>query len=262
MRSILQTVVLMGAVTLGAGFCAEQAMAQNDSSVELNVRILDMSGNGDDHWTVAWVTKADGNFIKTIWRQGPSMTSSRWNDHCKKYYTTRSNTVLDGYSSSTARDYNSPNSPVIQSWDCRDAAGNLMPDGDYRFWVQYAEDVSHSIDGPYTTVGLLWTKGAAPSTTTYANQGSNFSSMSVVWSPALPPNAAITSIDIQGSAIIITGTGTVGAAYTLVGQTNLDESVIAWTSVGSGSISESGSFSNSIPIDPESSSGFYRLTLP
>jgi hypothetical protein len=137
-----------------------------------------------------------------------------------------------------------------------------MPDGDYKFWVQYAEDVSHTQDGPYTTVGLLWTKGSTPSTTTYPNQGVNFADMFVVWSPELPPNAAITSINIQGSAVYITGTGTVSAAYTVVSHANLNDSVDAWTSVGSGSISGSGSFSNSIPIDLESSSGFYQLTLP
>lgn len=199
---------------LGLGFIGMAATAQTDGSVELNAKIFDMSGNGDDHWTVAWVTKADGTFIKTIWKQGPSMTSSKWSQHCKKYNGVRTNTAIDGYSGATARNYNPPNSPVVQSWDCRDAAGNLMPDGDYKFWVQYAEDVSHSQDGPYTTVGLLWTKGAAPSTTTYANQGSNFSNMSVVWSPVLPPTASFTSMNIQGSAIIITGTGTVSTAYT------------------------------------------------
>ena len=54
------------------------------------------------------------------------------------------------------QDYAGTNSPVILTWNCRDASNNLVADGNYKFWVQYAED---SGQGPYTTSGLLWTKG-------------------------------------------------------------------------------------------------------
>ncbi|VGO23252.1 hypothetical protein SCARR_05359 [Pontiella sulfatireligans] len=75
-------------------------------------------------------------------------------------------------------------------------------------------------------------------------------------------NAMITSVNVQGSAFIITGTGTVGAAYTVVGSTNLNQSVDLWTIIESDSINEAGSFSNSIPLDPAFSHGYYQLTLP
>lgn len=254
--------VKMGCMAvLGMGFVGTAANAQTDGSVELNAKVLDMSGNGTEHWKVAWVTKADGTFIKTIWRQGPSIGSSHWNSHCRTWYQSKSgSTAFDGYSSATAQNYSaSSKNPIKQTWDCRDAGNNLMPDGDYKFWVQYAED---SGQGPYTTVGLSWTKNTTPATTTYVNQGSNFSDMSVVWSPVLPPNATITMVNVQGNAIIIMGTGTVSTAYTVVGTTNLNEAAEAWASVGSGSISEAGSFSNSIPVNAGWSYGFYQLTLP
>jgi hypothetical protein len=260
MKQILSIITM---AVFGMSISATTLLAQTEGSVELNAKILNMSGNGDDHWTVAWVTKADGTFIKTIWRQGPSITRSKWNDHCSAWWAAKNgSTAIDGRSGATARNYNSPNSPVIQTWDCHDTDGNLMPDGDYKFWVQYAEDSSHSQDGPVTTAGLLWTKGGTPSTTTYSNQGSNFSNMKVVWSPVLPPNVDITSVNVQGSAIIITGTGTVSATYAVIGSANLNQSVDAWSTIQSGTINGAGNFSNSIPIDAESPSGYYRVKIP
>jgi hypothetical protein len=94
---------------------------------------------------------------------------------------------------------------VILRWNCRDASNALLPDGNYKFWVQYAED---SGQGPYTTSGLLWTKGPAGATNSYSNQSTNFTNMKVTWTPSAPPSFApvITSAPP-------TGTGTVGVPY-------------------------------------------------
>ena len=56
-----------------------------------------------------------------------------------------------------------------------------MPDGDYKFYVQYAEKAMDNDEGPVTI--LTWTKGAAASTVTPADQAPNFSAMSVAWTP-------------------------------------------------------------------------------
>jgi hypothetical protein len=255
MKSIFSVIAIIG---LGMGIGSTNLFAQTDGGVELNARILDYTGNGTKHWTVVWVTKADGTFIKTIRRQGrPSIGNSHWDKHCRIWYQAKNgSTAFDGVSGATVQNYNSP---IVQQWDCRDAAGNLVPDGIYKFWIQYAED---SGQGPYTTVGLPWTKGATPLTTTYSNQGSNFSNMKVVWSPVLPPNADITSVNVQGNAIIITGTGTVSATYAVIGSANLNQSVDAWSTIQSGTINGAGNFSNSIPIDAESPSGYYRVKIP
>ncbi len=65
--------------------------------------------------------------------------------------------MVDGYTSATASTYTGTNSPVILTWNCRDTNNVLVADGNYKFWVQYAEN---SGAGPYTTNGLLWTKGS------------------------------------------------------------------------------------------------------
>jgi len=205
MKKIL-TVIL--AAVLGASFVTSQAWAQTAGTAKLEATILDYTGSsGASHYCVVWVTTEAGAFIKSLRKQGPSSwTSSQWGSHCSTWNTARAtSTVLDGYSSATATSYTGTNSPVILTWNCQDASNNLMPDGNYKFWVQYAED---SGQGPVTTGGLLWTKGPDAATNTHANQGVNFSNMKVTWTPGAPSAIAPT---ITSAAP--TGTATVGVPY-------------------------------------------------
>ena len=185
------------------------ASAQTDGKASLRATLLDYNGSSTKHWTVVWVTTSSGAFIKTLWRQGPTITSSHWNSHCGQWYAAKSgSTALDGYSSATAPSYTGTNSPVILAWNCRDANNNLVADGTYKFWIQYAEDNGQ---GPYTTSGLLWTKGTAGATNTYPNQGANFAGMQVAWVPDAPPAVAPSITSAAPSA-----NGTVGVPYPFV----------------------------------------------
>ena len=186
------------------------AAAATDGTVRLDTTLLDYNGTGTKHWTVVWVTSASGQFIKTLRKQGPSsFTTTHWNNHCAAWVTARgglsTNTAFDGYTSATANDYAGTNSPLVIYWNCRDGNNELVPDGNYKFWVQYAED---SGQGPYTTNGLLWTKGPTAATNTYPNQGANFSNMKVVWVPSgpVPQPPSITSAPVPAQ-------GTVGVPF-------------------------------------------------
>ncbi len=112
---------------------------------------------------------------------------------------------MDGYTSATATSYSGTNSPVILTWNCRDLNNILVPDGTYKFWVQYAEN---SGAGPYTTNGLLWAKGPAGATNNYANLAPNFTSMQAAWVPSTPPPVAPTITSAPPTA-----NGTVGVPY-------------------------------------------------
>jgi len=192
---------------VGLGLLPSVAIPQTDGSAGLRVTLRDYTGrSGDDHWTVVWVTTESGTFIKTLWRQGPSISRSHWRDHCRVWYDAKNgSTAFDGFSSATARNYSGVNSPVILTWDCRDAGDNLVPDGNYKFWIQYAED---SGLGPFTTSGLLWTKGSSALTKTYPNQGANFANMRVTWVPSTPPPVPPTITSAEPTA-----TGIVGVPY-------------------------------------------------
>jgi hypothetical protein len=182
------------------------APAATDGTVRLDTTLLDYNGTGFKHWTVVWVTTEGGQFIKTLRKQGPSsFTTSHWNSHCSAWVTARgglsTNTAFDGYTSATANDYAGTNSPLVIYWNCRDGNNSLVADGNYKFWVQYAED---SGQGPYTTSGLLWTKGPAAATNTYPDQAGNFTNMKVTWVPSGPPPQApsITSAPVPASGIV------------------------------------------------------------
>lgn len=183
------------------------AFGQTAGSARMEVTLLDYTGtSGSSHYTVAWVTTGSGTFVKSLRKQGPSnWASSEWNSHCLTWNTARAgSTAIDGYTSATASNYSGTNSPVILTWNGRDASNNLMPDGQYKFWVQYAEN---SGQGPYTSSGLLWNKGPVAATNTYPNQGANFANMRVTWMVNAPPTIISSTLP---------ATATVGVPYSHV----------------------------------------------
>lgn len=198
---------LFGIFVLVGGLFAPTSLAQTDGECRLEVTLLDYNGSGTKHYTVVWVTTGSGTFIKTLRKQGPSKwSSSEWNSHCQAWNNARAGSqLLDGYTSATASNYSGTNSPVICTWNVRGADNQLVPDGTYKFWVQYAEN---SGQGPYTTSGLSWTKGPDAATKTYASQGANFAGMRVSWVPSPPPPVPPTI-----TSVAPTPTGTVGVPY-------------------------------------------------
>lgn len=223
---------------------------QTDGSALLSVRINNYSAD-PDHWTVVWVTDGTtGTFIKTLWRQGPALTNSHWDKHCRIWYTAKNNsTAFDGYSSATARSYSGKDSPVILTWNCRDAGNQLVADGTYKFWVQYAEDGGQ---GPYTANGLAWTKGSGAATTTFPDEAPEFTNMSVEWAPVVvstPPVITSPPPPTQWTMGVpfgytCTATGTAPVSFSAVGLP--DGLTIDTNGIISGVPSRGGSFSATI----------------
>jgi hypothetical protein len=209
MKKILSVIL---AAVLSVGFATTQVRGQTAGTAKLEVGIASYSVNGPDHWTVAWVTTANGTFIKTLRKQGTSYgwTSSQWQQHCTTWNTARGGTtgsqVVDGYTSATATTYTGTNNPIILTWNCRDTNNVVMPDGDYIFWVQYSEE--NTAQGPWTTNGITWTKGSSSSTNTYPNKGANFTNIKVTWTPT------ITAVAPTITTAAPTGSATVGVPYT------------------------------------------------
>ena len=215
---------------------------------------------------MVWVTKADGTFIKSLRKQGPGWTTTHWSSHCSAWNTARGGSAsgsqaLDGYSSATAQNYAGTNSPILLTWNCRDANNVLMPDGNYKFWIQYAEDAGQ---GPYTTSGLLWSKGTASATNSYANQGANFASMKVTWTaitpPAPPMPPSLTGFRLEGNNLVISGTGPTNAAYAVL-IANEAHPAAQWTAIATNHCAANGTFRFTNMIDSGVSARFYRLRL-
>lgn len=249
-----------------AGLVCPNVFAQTAGSAKLEATILDYTGTSSTrHWTVVWVTTQSGTFIKTVWIQGNNNNywATHWNNHCGQWYTARAGSqALDGYSSATAQTYTGTNSPVILTWNCRDASNNLMPDGNYKFWVQYAED---SGQGPYTTSGLLWTKGSTAATNTYPNQSVNFSNMKVTWSPVIPPTPPtppdFTSFQVIGNELVLSGTGPTNGLYAVLVASEANAAAGQWTSIATNSCDANGQFRFTNAINTGISARFYRLSV-
>ncbi|HYG34047.1 MAG TPA: CARDB domain-containing protein, partial [Clostridia bacterium] len=73
-------------------------------------------------------------------------------------------------------------------WDCRDVNNVLVPDGTYKFYVEFTD---RNGQGWYTTNGLPFVKGAAPVTNTYPDL-QYIKGMTVIYSPA--HDLAVTAI--------------------------------------------------------------------
>jgi hypothetical protein len=251
-------------VLCGAGLAPHNSFAQTDGGAKLEATILDYTGSSNTkHWTVVWVTTASGTFVKSLRKQGPSWTTTHWDSHCSAWNTARGGSAsgsqaLDGYSSATAQDYTGTNSPIYLTWNCRDAGNNLMPDGNYRFWIQYAEDAGQ---GPYTTSGLLWTKGTAGGTNTYANQGANFTNLKVTWTPAASP-PRITEVRLSGNDLVLSGNGPANGVYSVLASANPAALPLEWAAISTNHFDGAGKFIVTNTINPSVPRNFYRLRVP
>lgn len=78
-------------------------------------------------------------------------------------------------------------------WNCTDNTGNVLPDGDYQFWVEFTEDEAQ---GPFTS--YTFTKGTAPVNTNFANL-TNFTNVSIVYTS---DNTAVESIETPEAEVI------------------------------------------------------------
>ena len=259
---------------VGWGLIWTNSFAQTDGGAKLEATILDYTGtSGASHYAVVWVTTEAGGFIKSLRKQGPSSwTSSQWGSHCGTWNTARAgSTVLDGYSTATATTYTTQtfsgiglvtNSPIVLTWNCRDASNILMPDGNYKFWIQYAENAGQ---GPYTTSGLLWTKGPTGATKTYPNQSVNFANMKVTWSPTTPPAPPtppdFTGVQVIGNNLVMSGTGPTNGTYSVLVASEVNALAAQWTSIATNSCDANGQFRFTNTISSGVSARFYRLKV-
>ena len=223
MRSFITHLHLIG---IALGMLAASMSAQTAGSAKLQATLHDYPGNGENHYTVVWVTDSSDGFIRTLQKQGPKFSSGRWDEHFRTWNNARDDdTTVDGYSGATAKSYSSSyKNPIDLEWDCLDKSGRLVPDGDYKFWVQYVEEDDRQ--GPLTT--LSWTKGPESATKTYPDHSDggtlHHSKLSVTWTAEIsPPNitsaapASEATVGVSYSHIC-TATGTAPITFSTSGR--------------------------------------------
>jgi hypothetical protein len=163
--------------------CPAVVLAQTDGQVTFRVTTQTANGNyAPSHVLAIWVTDAQTNFVKTLKRQAASRIRylTKWGP------ISRSN-VVDGITGATL---NSHQTHTL-TWNLRNTSRALVPDGTYRFYVEFTEN---NASGPWTSTNVIsFYKGTTGVTSSPPNQ-TYFRSMLITY---VPSNTAVSVHDIQ-----------------------------------------------------------------
>ncbi|MDP2235328.1 MAG: DUF2271 domain-containing protein [Bacteroidales bacterium] len=140
------------------------------------------------HCLAIWIKDAAGNFI--ISRK--VMANSR-KQHLVKWVANSNYNVADAVTGATL---NAHTSHTV-SWDCRNVAGNLVPDGTYQVWIEYTSrnSASNGIVGPFFS--FSFEKGETPLSINipdeayFKNMSLNFEPIGVFLDSSLDESALI-----------------------------------------------------------------------
>ncbi len=147
----------------------------------------------------AWVTKSDGTFVKTLIRYGNTRKTS-----LTTWYAVAGAADADAYMGATRANHFSP-APMTATWNLRDKAGNVVPDGTYIIKLECA-------DGSRQAYSFNFVKDSTAGTRTAAGN-TYFKNISIAYAPPAPPNTApvaqaqsVTNIEDTAKAITLTAT--------------------------------------------------------
>lgn len=143
--------------------------AQTEGTFSFSVTTASTGGYSPKHIMAIWIEKSDGTFIKTRLKRGGNL------------YIQYLNTWLNKSGGNTTDAITSATINVHQqetiTWDGKDISGTLLPDGDYKVWVQMAWA---NTNGP--TFNSTFTKG--PNVFSNNPTGTNnFLNVNLSWTP-------------------------------------------------------------------------------
>lgn len=173
-----QSLRLVLCVITALAVSAIPGFSQTPGTATFRVATVTANGNyAPRHVLAIWVTDSQTNFIKTLKRQAANRSQYLYQWH------TRSGTYtnVDGVTGATLTSHQTH----TVSWDCRNTNGVVMPDGQYRFYVEFTEA---NAQGPWTATNWVgFTKSSAFVTSNIPNLP-NFTSLQIVFTPqAIPP---------------------------------------------------------------------------
>ncbi|MCE9615399.1 MAG: DUF2271 domain-containing protein [Lentisphaerae bacterium] len=165
------------------------------------------------HVLAIWVTDSQTNFIKTLKRQAAARSQYlyQWRARTGGY------APVDGVSGATL----SSHTTHTVTWDCRNTNGVVMPDGQYRFFVEFTE---LNGQGPWTaTNSIAFTKSTASVTSNVPNLP-NFTAMQIVFTPLglPPPQHDLALSDLTAPPYVVPG-NTAAVAVVVTNLGNLAE---------------------------------------
>lgn len=137
------------------------------------------------HVIAVWVADAQGGFVRTLMLRAKRQRG--WLSVWQKSSAGSVAGLTDATSGATARKHE----PIRLDWDCRDAAGRLVPDGSYQVMIEFTE---RNGPGPVTPRGYLpIEKGTLPFSVKPRNLD-YFGDLRVTFTPA--PAAASATVPL------------------------------------------------------------------
>ncbi len=163
MKKILLLAVLLILVTA--------SYSQNtDGSVTFTVTTVSEGGQYAPKNIVAiWIKNSSGTFIRSM----KVMAATR----IQYLYQWKNSSSLNKTDAITGATLTSHQTHTI-TWNCKDLSGNIVPDGDYQFWIEYTDKDGQ---GPYTS--YTFTKGTSSVSTNFTNQ-SYFINATINYTPS------------------------------------------------------------------------------
>ncbi|OFX16556.1 MAG: hypothetical protein A2033_08400 [Bacteroidetes bacterium GWA2_31_9] len=153
--------------------------AQTAGTMTFTVTTNSSSGYSPKHGIIIWLENSAGTFIKTKLKQ--SKTSNL--DHFATWTAKSGSNTVDAVTGNTLLTHGTRT--IV--WDGTDVAGNIVADGVYKVWVEYAW-ASSKTTGKLTT-SFSWTKGLSADHQTPANFTSGttgyLNNMTIDWVPTI-----------------------------------------------------------------------------
>jgi len=145
--------------------------AQTTATVTFKVTTVTASGQyAPKHVLAIWVTNSSGTFQKSI-----KVMAAVRKQYLYQWKAANSSQNVTG--AITGATINSHQTHTV-SWNCQNYSGTLLPDGDYKIWVEFTEKDGQ---GPYTS--YTFTKGTTPDTLSFSN-AANFTNVQIIYTPS------------------------------------------------------------------------------
>jgi hypothetical protein len=181
-RHLLIALTALAGLAFSEG--APAATTYTDGTASFTVNLVSIPGNYSQRVDAYWVTDGAGRFVQTVRRDAGTRRN-----YLAKWIAARGSwpyDQVDGFSGATINTWGT----FTVNWDCRDTNNVLMPDGEYRFWVEMTDQNGQ---GPYTTNGIPFYKGQTNVNNTYPNQ-QYIQNISITYTSIITHDLALTSL--------------------------------------------------------------------
>jgi len=132
-----------------------------------------------------WIKNSSGTFIRTM-----KVMAQQRIQYLYKWKQSSGLNTVNAVTGATLSNYQTH----TVSWNCKDNSGNIVPNGNYEFWVEFTDA---DAQGPYYSYSF--NKSTSPVNTTFPDQA-KFKNVSIVYTPSsseVKPNEAVPAKVIQ-----------------------------------------------------------------